>query len=90
VTEAGKTYDVVFFSSLRAGAVTPAIAAEFDRTFLIARALPCDVPLGDHPAEYGMAAKHAKLLAGRANPFVDKANCFAEVDIQEAMYRALK
>ena len=90
VTEAGKTYDVVFFSSLRAGAVTPAIAAEFDRTFLIARALPCDVPLGDHPAEYGMAAKHAKLLAGGANPFIDKANCFAEVDIQEAMYRALK
>ena len=90
VTEAGKTYDVVFFSSLRAGAVTPAIAAEFDRTFLIVRALPCDVPLGDHPGEYGMAAKHAKLLAGGANPFIDKANCFAEVDIQEAMYRALK
>ena len=91
VTDAGKTYDVVFFSSLRAGGtITPAIAAEFDRTFLIARALPCDVPLGDHPAEYGMAAKHARLTAGGANPFVDKANCYAEVDIQEAMYRAMK
>jgi metallo-beta-lactamase class B len=89
VTDAGKTYDVVFFSSLRAGAVTPAIAAEFDRTLPIVRALPCDVPLGDHPAEYGMQAKYAKLAAGAPNPFVDKANCFAEVDIQEAMYHAI-
>ena len=89
--EAGKTYDVAFFSSLRAGAaITPAIAAEFDRTFPLVRSLPCDVPLGDHPAEYGMQAKYATLAAGGANPFVDKANCFAEVDIQEALYRALK
>lgn len=90
VTDAGKTYDVVFFSSLRAGGtITPAIAEEFDRTFLIARALPCDVPLGDHPAEYGMQAKYAKVAPGAPNPFVDKANCFAEVDIQQAMYRAV-
>ena len=48
-----------------------------------------DVPLGDHPAEYGMQAKYAKLAAGAPNPFIDKANCFAEVDIQQAMYRAV-
>ena len=88
--DGGKTYDVVLFSSLRAPAqVPPAIAAEFDRTFPLVRALPCDVPLGDHPAEYGMQAKYAKLAGGGANPFVDKANCFAEVDIQEAMYHAI-
>jgi metallo-beta-lactamase class B len=88
--DAGKTYDVVLFSSLRAGGtITPAIAAEFDRTFPAVRALPCDVPLGDHPSEYGMQAKHAKLSAGGQNPFVDRANCFAEVDIQQAMYRAV-
>ena len=91
VDEGGKTYDVVFFSSLRApGAVPPAIAAEFDRTFPLVRRLPCDVPLGDHPAEYDMQTKYAKLAAGDANPFVDKAGCFAEADIQEAMYRALR
>src|SRR5215831_12421163 len=33
VADGGRTYDVVFFSSLRAGAdLTPAVAAEFDRT----------------------------------------------------------
>ena len=48
-----------------------------------------DVPLGDHPAEYGMQAKYAKVAAGATNPFIDKANCFAEVDIQQAMYRAV-
>ena len=88
--DAGRTYDVVLFSSLRSPApVTPSIAAEFDRTFPLVRKLPCDVPLGDHPGEYGMQAKHAKLAAGAPNPFVDKANCFAEVDIQEAMYHAI-
>src|ERR1700674_2435584 len=57
--EGGKTYDVVFFCSLRAGgAVTPAIAAELDHSFAVVRALPCDVPLGDHPAQYGMEAKY--------------------------------
>ena len=88
--EGGKGYDVIFFSSLRApGTVPPAIVAEFARTFPLVRSLPCDVPLGDHPAEYGMQAKHGKISAGGANPFVDRANCFAEVDIQEAMYRAI-
>jgi metallo-beta-lactamase class B len=69
--------------------VTPAIAAEFDRTFRIVRALPCDVPLGDHAAQYGMSAKYAKLAPGAPNPFFDRAHCLDEADIQEAMYRAL-
>jgi metallo-beta-lactamase class B len=88
--EGGKTYDVVFFCSLRAGgAVTLAIAAELDRSFSLVRALPCDVPLGDHPAQYDMHTKYAKLSAGNANPFIDKAHCLAEADIQEAMYHAV-
>src|SRR5215467_4105768 len=59
VSDGGETYNVVIFSSLRAPSeVTPVIAAEFDRTFRIVRALPCDIPLGDHPAEYGMSAKY--------------------------------
>jgi len=90
VQEGGKTYDVVFFCSLRAGgAVTPAIAAELDHSFASVRALPCDVPLGDHPAQYGMNAKYANLKSGGPNPFVDKANCLREADIQEAMYHAV-
>ncbi len=90
VTEGGKTYDVVFFCSLRAGGViTPAIAAELDHSFALVRALPCDVPLGDHPAQYDMHAKYAKLAPGGANPFVDHTNCLAEADIQAAMYHAV-
>ena len=88
-TEGGKTFNVVFACSYRApGVVTPAIEAEFNSTFKILRTLPCDVPLGDHPAQYSMAAKHAKLTAGGANPFLDAANCWAEAEIQEAMLRA--
>ncbi len=69
--------------------MTPAaIEAEFNRTFKILRTLPCDVPLGDHPAQYNMAAKHARLTAGSANPFLDAANCWVEAEIQEAMLRA--
>ena len=87
--EGGRSYNVVFQCSLRApGNLTPEIVNEFGRTFKVARSLPCDVPLGDHPAQYNMHAKHAKLQPGGANPFVDAANCDVEADIQEAMFRA--
>jgi metallo-beta-lactamase class B len=86
----GKTYDVVFFSSLRAGgAITPEIEKELDHSFKLVRALPCDVPLGDHPAQFNMIEKYGKLKSGSANPFIDKANCLAEADVQEAMYHAV-
>jgi metallo-beta-lactamase class B len=89
VTEGGRTYNVVFACSLRAPvSVSPEVAAEFNRTFPRFRALACDVPLGDHPAQYNMHAKHAKLASGGPNPFIDPANCFVEADIQEAMYKA--
>jgi hypothetical protein len=79
----------VIYASLRApGTISPEVEKEFARTFEVARGLPCDVPLGDHPAQYNMHAKHAKLQSGGANPFVDAANCSVETDIQEAMYRA--
>ena len=87
--EGGRNYNVIFACSLRApGTVTPAVEGEFTRTFKVVRSLPCDVPLGDHPAQYNMHAKHARLKAGAPNPFIDAANCTLEADIQEAMYRA--
>jgi metallo-beta-lactamase class B len=52
VTEGGKPYQVVFYSSLRSPTVlTPPVIDEFKHTFAVVRALPCDVPLGDHPSE---------------------------------------
>lgn len=87
--EGGRSFDVVFACSYRApGNVTPAIETEFNRTFKVLRSLPCDVPLGDHPAQYDMMAKHARLKAGSPNPFIDAANCWREAEIQEAMLRA--
>jgi len=87
--EKGRTLNVVFACSYRSPAnVTPDIENEFNRTFKILRSLPCDVPLGDHPAQYDMIAKYARLTAGTPNPFIDAANCWAEAEIQEAMFRA--
>jgi metallo-beta-lactamase class B len=80
---------VVFHCSLRAqGNLTPAIADQFTRSYRVVRTLPCDVPLGDHGAQYNMQEKYAKLKPGAPNPFVDKANCNLETDVQEAMFKA--
>jgi metallo-beta-lactamase class B len=85
-----KFYDVVFHCSLRAPAVlTPAIVEEFARSFKAVRSLPCDVPLGDHPSEYDMQAKFARLRPVGPNPFLDRAGCNVETDLEEAMFQAI-
>ena len=89
VRDGGRDYNVVFHCSYRAGAtITPEVARQFERTFKTVRALPCDVPLGDHGAQYNMQDKYAKLKSGGSNPFIDKANCNLETDVQEAMFKA--
>jgi len=70
--------------------LTPAIVDQLNRSFKVVRSLPCDVPLGDHPAEYKLQAKYAKLQKGGPNPFIDKAGCLDEADIQEAMFHAIE
>lgn len=88
--ENGKDYNVVFGCSLRAPTVIPAaIETEFIRTFKVVRALPCDVQLGDHPSQYDLLEKYAKLKNGGPNPFIDKASCTKEIDIEEAMFQAI-
>jgi metallo-beta-lactamase class B len=88
--EGGKTYDVVLNCSLRSPAVlTPAIAAEFNRSFKVVRTLPCDVPLGDHGAQYDLQGKYAKLRSGGPNPFIDRAGCRVEANMEEAMFHAI-
>jgi len=65
VNEAGKTYQVVFYSSLRSpNVLTPPVIDEFNRSFAVVRKLPRDVPLADHPSEYSMAEKYGKLQPG--------------------------
>jgi metallo-beta-lactamase class B len=95
--DGGRTYDVVIIGSfgtnpgfrLVNNADVPGIAEEFNRAFKVARTLPCDVPLGSHPAMYNMEQKYAKLAAGGPNPFIDPAGYTLEVDIAEAMFRAV-
>ncbi|MBM4182989.1 MAG: MBL fold metallo-hydrolase [Gemmatimonadetes bacterium] len=90
VQEGGRDYDVVFFCSLRAPArLTPETTAQLERSFALVRRLPCDVPLGDHPAQYRMEEKYGRLIGGNALAFVEPAGCMTEVEIQEAMFRAL-
>lgn len=89
VSEGGKSHNVVFACSYRApAALTPAIEVEFNRTFKLLRSLPCDVPLGDHPAQYRLAEKYAALKPGGPNPFIDPGGCWDEAEIQEAMFHA--
>ena len=88
--EGGRSYNVMFGCSLRPPAVvTPAIEAEFNRSFPLVRSLPCDVQLGDHGAQYNMQAKYAKLKSGGPNPFIEPATCAQEADLGEAMMHAL-
>jgi metallo-beta-lactamase class B len=95
--EGGKTYDVVIIGSfgtnpgfkLVNNTDAPHIAEEFERTFKVARSLPCDVPLGSHPGMYNLEEKYAKLGKGGANPFIDPEGYKLEVDIDEAMFRAV-
>ena len=44
--------------------------------------------LAPHGAQYGLAEKFPKLGEGVSNPFIDRANCWREAEIQEAMLRA--
>jgi metallo-beta-lactamase class B len=84
--EGGRTYNVVFGCSLRPPEVlTPAIVDAFK----LVRALPCDVQLGDHGAQYNMREKFAKVRNAGRNPFIEPASCKVEPDIEEAMFRAI-
>ncbi len=88
--EGGKSYNVVINCSLRApNVVTPEIAKEFDRSFKLVRSLPCDVQVGDHPAQYNLQGKYSKIRNGGPNPFIDPASCNVETDLEEAMFHAI-
>ena len=90
VQHGGRSYDVVFFCSLRAPArLTPETISQLERSFALVRQLPCDVPLGDHPAQYRMQEKYDRLTGGNELAFVEPTGCTTEAEIQEAMFRAL-
>jgi metallo-beta-lactamase class B len=93
VQEGGKSYDVVIIGSLGVNPgyklvnnpEVPQIAEEYQRSFKLMRSLPCDVPLGSHPAMFNLAEKYAKLGKG-PNPYIDPQGYFAELDIQQGAF----
>jgi metallo-beta-lactamase class B len=90
VQEGALSYDVVFFCSLRApGRLTPETIDQMEQSFALVSQLRCDVPLGDHPAQYRMHQKYELLRGGNELAFVEPRGCTIEAGIQEAMFRAL-
>jgi metallo-beta-lactamase class B len=97
VQDGGGTFDVVIIGSLGVNpgfrlvnnADVPGIADEFERAFRVMKSLPCDVPLASHPAMYNLAAKFPKIGSGGANPFIDPEGYKAELELTEAMFRAV-
>ena len=93
VQDGGKSYNVVIIGSVgvNPGFIlvnnkdVPQIADEYRRSFRILRSLPCDIPLGSHPAMYGMAEKYAKLGKG-PNPFIDPQGYKTEVNLNEQIF----
>ena len=95
--DGGRSYDVVIIGSLGVNpgfklvnnAEVPHQADEYRQAFRVSRALHCDVPLASHGSMYNLADKYARLGKGGANPFVDAAGYKAELDLDEAMFKAV-
>lgn len=79
VREGGKSYDVVFASSVSTPGYKlvgndkhPQVVDDYRRTFRVMKALPCDVFLGPHANFFEMQKKRARLDQGaQPNPFID-------------------
>jgi metallo-beta-lactamase class B len=97
IQEGGQAYDVVIIGSVGVNPgfqlvdnkETPQIAEEYMRSFKILRGLPCDIPLGSHPAMYKMMEKYAKP-GSRPNPFIDPEGYKKEIDINEQAFTLRK
>jgi metallo-beta-lactamase class B len=96
IQDGGKSYDVVIIGSVGVNNGTrlvdngkpSAIAEEYQRSFRILKSLKCDIPLGSHPAMYGLAEKYPKVGKG-PNPFIDPQGYKTEIDIQEVAFNGV-
>jgi metallo-beta-lactamase class B len=69
----------------------PGIAYDYERTFRVLKALPCDIFLGAHGSYYDLERKYAKLKTGGANPFIDPAGYRAYIaEREQAFQRELR
>ena len=91
VQEGGRSYDVLIIGSVGVNPGTnlvgnPALVAQYRQSFAFLHAAPVDVPLGSHPAMYGMAEKYAAMKPGGPNPFINPQSFKDEVTIQETAF----
>jgi metallo-beta-lactamase class B len=56
---------------------SPGIVKDFERSFGVVAALPCDIPVAPHPEMVDFWARVAKRQQGDANALVDPAGCRA-------------
>src|SRR5262245_22324928 len=97
VKEGEKMLDVIIIGSMGLNPgirlvnnpTNPTIVDEFRRGFSVMHALPCDIPLGSHPAMYNMVDKHAKLASGGPNPFIDPQGYKNEIDLVERTFKSV-
>ena len=66
----------------------PRAVEDYERSFRILRALPCDVLLGSHASFFQQDERRARMANGAPNPFVDPAACTAYLDRSEQAFRA--
>ncbi|HEX4136051.1 MAG TPA: subclass B3 metallo-beta-lactamase [Bryobacteraceae bacterium] len=93
IPEGGRTYDVVIICSIGVNPGyqlvnnkdVPRIADEYMHSFKLLRSLPCDIPLGSHPAMFNLAEKYAKIGA-TPNPYIDPEGYKKEIDINETAF----
>ena len=96
VDEGGKNLDVVIVGSpnvntgykLVNNTKYPQIATDFERTFRVLKALPCDIFLGAHGVYYGLEEKFPRIKPGAPNPFIDPEGYKSYVAERERAFRA--
>lgn len=96
VNEGGRTYNVVFVGGLGINPgvkfvkdpTWPGIVDDYEKTFPVLRALPCDIFLGAHGGYYGMREKVKRMGTGKENPFVDPQGYRDYIDRSEKDFRA--
>ena len=100
VREGSKTYDVVFYGSttipgfkLVGNANYPNIVDDFERSFRLLKALPCDVFLAPHGSFFSLEEKIKRLAQDPSrvpsqNPFIDGAGYRRNVERTEKEFRA--
>lgn len=65
----------------------PQIASDYQHSFDVLRALPCDVFLGAHGVSFGLIEKYERFRNGQADAFIDAAGYKSSVEESERVFQ---